>query len=270
MILRGKYYFLGNRIVTANSVLRINVRSNKGILLRATVDGNKLLSAVYLCCARDTSKVSEQTFKASHFLWFFSVIFVPFYDFFFLFVVPLSFFFWCNFAAFWSTFHVLNSLCLVLSTESSMSAPGELSLRDCGTQLQENYLRPHLQKFTITTKEEDPISEDKVYQGTRSREEAKTKNECIQTGRFGPMGKKGVLKCQAIKYPSDKVLEGIAKRRRMPQMASCEVIKSRAKSDFSKWLLEEIKNPNTPEPRFKRLGNQLYARVYGPEFEPIE
>ena len=45
--------------MSANSVLRINVRADKGILLRATVNGNKLLSAVHLC--RDTyfSKVSK-------------------------------------------------------------------------------------------------------------------------------------------------------------------------------------------------------------------
>ena len=84
------------------------------------------------------------------------------------------------------------------------------------------------------------------------------------------MEKKGVLKYQAIKYPSDKVLEGLTKRRSMSQLVSCEVVKSRAKSGFVKWLLEEIKNPNTPDPRFKRVENQVYARVHGPEFEPIE
>ena len=56
----------------------------------------------------------------------------------------------------------------------------------------------------------------------------------------------------------------------MAQVVSCEVIKSRAKLGFIKWLLEEIKNPNTPDPRFKRVGDQVYAKVYGPEFEPIE
>ena len=151
-----------------------------------------------------------------------------------------------------------------------MSAPRELSLRDCGTQLKEKYLQPHLQKFSITTKEENAISQDKVHKSICTEKGVQRKNECIQTGRFGPMGKKGVLKYQSIKYPSAGVLEGIAKRRSMPQMVSCEVVKSRAKSGFIKWLLEEIKNPNTPDPRFKRLGDQVYAKVYGPGFEPIE
>ena len=151
-----------------------------------------------------------------------------------------------------------------------MSTPTKKSLRDCGTQLKEKYLQPHLQKFSITSKEENAISEDRVYDSTCTREGVQRKNECIQTVGFGPMGKKGVVKYQSIKYPSAKVLEGILKRRSLPQVATCEVVKSRAKSCFCKWLLEEIKNPNTPDPRFKRLGNQVYARVYGPEFEPIQ
>ena len=78
------------------------------------------------------------------------------------------------------------------------------------------------------------------------------------------------MKCQAIKYPLARVLKGIVERRSMPQMASYEVIKSRVKSEFCKWLLEEIKNLKTPEPRFKRLVHQVYAQVYEPEFEPIQ
>ena len=84
--------------------------------------------------------------------------------------------------------------------------------RFCRKRVKEKYLQPHLQKFSIKYKEKNDISEDRLYGLTCAREGVQTKNECIQTGRFGPMGKKGVLKYQAIKYPSAKVLEGIVKR----------------------------------------------------------
>ena len=151
-----------------------------------------------------------------------------------------------------------------------MSTSTELSLRDCGTQLKEKYLQPYLQNFTVASKELSAILEDRVYKSSCTQEGAQKKNKCIQTGRFGPMGRKEIVKCQSIKYPSTKVLEGIAKKRSLPQMASCEVLKSRFKSGFCRWLLNEIKNPNTEDPRFKRLGDQVYTKVYGPEFKPIQ
>ena len=40
---------LGSRILAANSVLRVEVRVDEGILLQATFDGNKSLSPFLMC-----------------------------------------------------------------------------------------------------------------------------------------------------------------------------------------------------------------------------
>ena len=151
-----------------------------------------------------------------------------------------------------------------------MSAPRELSLRDCGAQLGGGCLQPHLQKFSMATKEENAISQDMVRKSFCTEKGAQGRNGCIRAGRFGPVGRRGVLKYQSVEYPSAGVLEGMARGRGMPQVVGCGVVKSRAKSGLIKWLLEEIKNPNTPDPRFGGLGDQVYARVCGPGFGPIE
>ena len=65
-----------------------------------------------------------------------------------------------------------------------MSAPRELSLRDCGTQLKEKYLQPHLQKFSISSKEENDISRDRLHDVTVARKGVQTKNERAGLGQW--------------------------------------------------------------------------------------
>ena len=92
-------------------------------------------------------------------------------------------------------------------------------IRECGTQVRESHLEPHRQKFNIVSKRETTISRERCLFDNRVARtmDLRKKNKSTQTGRFGPVGKRGKLKFLSIKRPSEKCLEEIYKDPKRPR-----------------------------------------------------
>ena len=101
--------------------------------------------------------------------------------------------------------------------------------RDCGTQLRDRHLAPHLRNFEVVNLSGTTISEERIHTMPRRLPEPLTSKVSVQTGRFGPTSKKGILKCVSIKYPSAGCLERLAERRARPSITNCEVVASNFK-----------------------------------------
>ena len=169
--------------------------------------------------------------------------------------------------------HILFFFCLspvfrILDYMSSPALPS-LEARDCGTQLRDRHLAPHLRNFEVVNPSGTTIFEERNHTKHRRLSEPPTRKVSVQTGRFGPTSKKGILKCMSIKYPSAACLERLAKRRTKPSITNCEVVTSNFKKGFCSWLLDRMKRQDGEDPLFKRIGENVYARLYGPDWDEI-
>ena len=148
---------------------------------------------------------------------------------------------------------------------------GEIEYRDCSTQLSQNHLAPHLRQHEVKSKKTDAISEERRYSTVAPGGKAKTRNWSAQTGKFGPIGKGGILKHVGIKYPSQACLKQLEDLRQKPSITAYESITSKLKKSFCAELLTMAKEQKERyDLLYKKVDGMVYARIYGPGFEPYQ
>ena len=153
----------------------------------------------------------------------------------------------------------------------SSNNKGEVNLRDFGTQLSQNHLAPHLRQHEVKCKRSDAISEERRYSRVAPRGKARTRNWSVQTGKFGPIGKGGILKHVSIKYPSEACLKKLEDLRQRPTISAYENVTSKLKRSFCAELLTIAKQQAKKyDLLYKKIDGVVYARIYGPGFEPYE
>ena len=78
------------------------------------------------------------------------------------------------------------------------------------------------------------------------------------------------MKHVAIKYPSDACLKQLEDLRQRPTITAFENVTSKLKKSFRAKLLTIAKEQARYDILYKKVDGQVYARIYGPEFEPLE
>ena len=173
------------------------------------------------------------------------------------------------------TLRVFLFLCILVNwfsfTDENMSDSVQLPIevRDCGTQFRDRHLAPHLHNFEVVNPSETTISEERTHTLPRRLQEPLSRKVSIQTGRFGLTSKKGVLKCVSVKSPSAACLKRLEERRARPRISDCEVVTSNFKKGSCTWLLNAMKRQDGEDPLFKKIGGNVYARKYGPDWDKI-
>ena len=123
----------------------------------------------------------------------------------------------------------------------SSSKEREIKCRDFGTQLRQNNLAPHLREHEIKCKKPNAVSEEQSYTTAAPREKRRTRDRSVQTGNFGQIGKGGVLKHVAIKYPSEACLKQLEDLRQRPTISGFKDVTSKLKKSFCEELLTLVK-----------------------------
>ena len=95
-------------------------------------------------------------------------------------------------------------LCILVNwftfTDENMSDSVQppIEVRDCGTQLRDRHLAPHLRNFEVVNPSETTIAEERTHTLPRRLQGTLTRKVSVQTGRFGSTSKKSVLKCVSV------------------------------------------------------------------------
>ena len=142
-------------------------------------------------------------------------------------------------------------------------------MQDRSTQLRDRYLAPHLRNYDVASRSETTITEESSHYTLRKQPEPSTRKVSVQTGRFGPTSKKNILKCVSVKYPSTACLKRLGELRPSPRITDCEVVTSKFEKGLCLWLLEAMKRQAGEDPLFKRIENNVYARMYGTDWDQI-
>ena len=152
----------------------------------------------------------------------------------------------------------------------SSGKDGQIQCRDFGIQLSQNHLAAHLREHEVKSKELNAVSEERSYARTTLKKKKETRNWSVQTGKFGPIGKGGVMKHVAIKYPSEACLRQLEDLRQRPTISAFEDVTSKLKKSFCAKLLDIVREQARYDLLYKKVDGQVYARIYGPEFEPLQ
>ena len=145
----------------------------------------------------------------------------------------------------------------------------QIECRDFGIQLSQNHLAAHLREREVKCKGPNAISEARIYTRVTPEKKKGTRNWSVQTGRFGPIGKGGITKHVAIKYPSEACLRELEDLQQRPAISAYENVTSKLKRSFCAKLLTIAKEQKKRyDLLYKKVDGMVYAKIYGPGFEP--
>ena len=137
-----------------------------------------------------------------------------------------------------------------------------------GTQLRDHHLADHLRTHPVTSKSENPISQDVAIVDCQAQAAAKVKNACIQTGKKGPCGKRteaGSLKtlessAECLHSLKRKMEEDVTVRRVLPKIKEVEELHDLSFEEYADNFFEKLERSANDFEFFIRIGDKIYIK----------
>ena len=130
-----------------------------------------------------------------------------------------------------------------------------------GTQLRERYLTNHIRAHSVTSKFEDPISQDAAIFDCRAQLVLKAKNAYTQAGKNGPYGKRTKPNSLKILEPSDQCIAFLKRgaeddpspHRVLPKLRKIEEIHDMSYEEYADNFFQELERSANDSEYFIRI-----------------
>ena len=141
-----------------------------------------------------------------------------------------------------------------------------------GTQLREQHLADHLRAHQVTSKSENPISQDVAIFDYRGQTTAKVKNASTETGKKGPCGKRTKPGSLKTLEPSAKCLHSLKRKmeedlntcRTLPKIRKVEELHDLFFEEYADNFFEELERSANDSELFIRIRDKIYIKSLNP------